>query len=174
MGKEKKEEVYVHGGDRGWTTIKYSGIFDFNELMNSINSYLGDRNYIPVQKEHSEKITPAGREVVIDIEPFRDVTEYVRFNIRVSVLVFRMVDVMVEEEGRKVKKQKGDLEFMIKANIKKNWKKTFSKTSSGEFFRQTYEKYFTKKMLSDYEDKLEAEANELIKRVKEVLHSFKG
>ncbi len=174
MGKEKKEEVFVHGGERGWTAIKYSGIFDLRELVNAINSCLSDRNYIPVQVEHSEKITTAGREVIIDIEPFRDVTEYVRFSLRVTIIVLRMVDVIVEEEGRKVKKQKGDLEFMIKSSIKKNWKKTFSKSSSGEFFRQTYEKYMAKKVLLGYEDKVEAEANEIINKVKEVLHSFKG
>lgn len=173
MGKEKEEEVFVIGGKRGWTTIKYSGIFDFRDLITLITDYFGSRKYAPVQVEHSEKITPAGREVVWEIVPFRDVTEYIRFSMDVVIIILRMVDVMVEEGSRKLKKQKGDVEFMLKASIKKNWKKAFSSSSSGEFFRQTYEKYVAKQTLSDYEDKLEAEGNGLIKEVKEVLRSFK-
>ncbi len=173
MGKEKSDEVFVLGGKRGWASIKYSGIFDLHALLNAVNGCLGARKYFPVQVEHSEKVTPSGREVIFEIQPFRDVTEYVRFSIDIVIVILRMVDVLVEEQGHKIKKQKGDVEFMLKASIKKNWKKTFSPAPSGEFFRKTYEKYIVKKQLSDYEDKLEAEAKELINEVKDVFHSFR-
>lgn len=174
MGKEKSKEVFVLGGKRGWTSIKYTGIYDLDALVSAINGYLRSREYIPVQVEHSEKVAPVGREIIIELTPFRDVTSYVRFSLGIIILGFRTVDVLVEEHNHKVKRQQGDLELLFKAGIVKNWKKTFSPAASGEFFRQTYEKYLVKKKLSGYEDKVEAEAKELIAEVKKVLRSFES
>lgn len=169
MGKEQKKDVFVIGGKPGWTPIKYSGIYDLRALMNSINSYLNSRRYNVIQIEHTEKVTAAGREIKIEIAPFRDVSDYVRFSINIIVSILRNIDVVVEENGRKVKRQEGDVDILVKAKISKNYKSTFSPTKGGELFRKTYEKYITKKKLEEYEDKLKAEIKELMNKIKETL-----
>lgn len=173
MGKEKKEEVFVLGGKRQLLRVTYSGIYDFKALIGNIKSYLNHKNYVIADEEHTESVKPNGREIKIVMSPFRDVDEYVKFKMNFIILFFRELDVIVEEDGRKVKKQQGDVEFWVKCSIQKNYKKTFAKSKFGEFMRQTYEKYLTKSRLENYENKLLKEAQDLVDEVKKSLGLLK-
>ena len=172
MGKEKKPVIGVVGGGRQLLRITYSGIFDVDELFGAIKSFFNERKYTFIQEEHTETIKTSGREIKINISPERNVDEYVKFKINLEVLGWRCTDVLIDEDGKKVKKQRGDLEIRFKSSMAKNYKKTFKGNKFGEFLRQTYEKYITKDRLSKYEDKLTDETNELINRIKTTLGQY--
>ncbi len=174
MGKEKQEEVFVIGAKRAWERIKYSGIYDLQRLLNLLKKYLLDRNYDLDQKEHTEKITTAGKESKIEWEAFRRVSDYVKFVIGFEVWILRNVEVVIEEDGRKLRRQKGDIELRFRASIKKNYRGPFGKGNAGEFLRQTYEKYIIKSVLEDYEDKIDKECRGMIEEAKEILETFKS
>lgn len=175
MGKEKSTSVYVLGSKRSWSRIIYSGLYDLNAVMGAMNGFLSERKYVPVQREHSEAVKTSGREYTIEMAPFRNVTEYVQFGMQVYILIWRDVDVIVQENGKQVPLHKGDLELRFKAYMRKNYKSTFKETSkAGEFFRQTYEKYIIPGTLLYYEGKLFAEAEELMRRVKDALHEWRN
>jgi len=170
MGKkEREEEVFVLGGKRQYYRVNYSGIFDYKQLLNAVRSFFNEKHYAMIQEEHTESAKSSGRETKFDIAPFRDVDEYVRFKINLELLMWRSLDVVVEENGKKIRKQKGDLEVRFKASIVKNYKPSFQKNKFGGFLRQTYERYIIRRRLLDYEEKLQAETEELINRIKSVL-----
>ena len=174
MGKEKEKEVYVFGGKRGFNRLTYSGVYDLHAILAESKKYFAYRTYTFVMKEHSEKITPAGKECKIVMAPFRKVTDYVRYEVEFTIILRNGIDVLVEYKGKKRKMEKGDMEIFLKAWFRKNWKKTYKDNTLGEFFRQTFEKYIMKSELLGHETKLENEMKELWDILKDILGSYKS
>ncbi len=173
MGKEKSEKIFVYGGDRAFTRIHLSGIYDYEQLLRGMQQYFFDRNYYVTGQEHSEAVRASTRDFVIDWFVFRDVTDYIRFVFNVDVWIMRQHDIIVEEHGKQVKKQQADIEVRFKASMVKNYKNTFKKTAMGKFLRETYEKYVVKQQLEHFEDKLKAEADGFLDAVKNMVSSIK-
>ena len=172
MGKEKFLQIYVVGP--GWATIHYSGILDFDKLHSDLRKWFSVHKYYFVEKNMTEKVSGYGKEEVeFEWNTFRKVDDYVKFFIEVHFKIHRLVEVLVEENGKKVRKQRGDFFIRFKAYFKKNYNKTFSKQPYSEFSRQLYEKYLIKRRLINYEGKLWVEANDLIDHAKDILHIMK-
>ena len=172
MGKEKTEEVYTHGGKIAWIRLKHSGLYDLEALLGAARGWFFGHKYYIIDNEHSEGVKSGGKEIRVLWTAMRDVTEYIRFKVEFEVMVLREIDVLVEENGKKTKKQQGDLEIRFRASIMKNYRKTFHGAGK-EFMRQMYEKYLIRRELKGYEDKLTNEGNELWEAMKGVLGSFK-
>ena len=165
---EKALQNYVVGSTRGWALIRYSGTYDLQRLLDTIRSWLLDRKYTLADKEHTEIVKAAGKDIKVDTLAFRDVSDYVKFIIQVEIVILRNIDVMVEENGEKVKKQQGDMDVRVKAFIDKNYKKTF-KPGFQEFLRIIYEKFIARRILRNYKIKLSNETQSLIDEIKGVL-----
>ncbi len=170
--KERTEDVYVTGGPRRYFRIMYSGIYDIDTILANISKWLSRRKYAPIVSEHTEGVTSAGLNVRMIMIPFRNVNEYIRFFIEIEIDILRGVDVLVEENGRQIKKQKGDIEIRTRSFMRKNYRMTF-KGRGKEFFRRTYEAYVIKQELDNYEAKLRDETKELLDFIGEVLQKFR-
>ncbi len=173
MGDEKDVEVYAIGNKRATAFTKYSGALDMVDLLNVIKTWFGKRYYDVAEKEHSEAVKSAGKEITLEFEADRKITEYVRFKINVKIYILRLIDILVEAPEGKVKKQQGEVEISIKSWMVKNYKGTFKKKEKSkiqEFFRQIYERFIGKKHLDDLKDKLVAETLMLIDEIKTSLN----
>lgn len=174
MGSEKKLENYVMGSKRGAALIKYSGIYDLPLLVQSTRTWLLKREYLLIDKEHTEAVKTSGKEIKFDITAFRNVSDYVKFSIEIEIIILRSIDILVEENGEKVKKQQGDVEIRVKAFVQKNYKNTFKATSKfQEFLRQIFEKYIVKSTLGKYKEKLLDEVQSYIDEIKECMELTK-
>ncbi|MFH0936420.1 MAG: hypothetical protein V1815_01935 [Candidatus Woesearchaeota archaeon] len=171
MGKEKLLQIYVVPP---WATIHYNGILNFDKIHSDLRKWFSSHKYFFKEKNMTTKETGYGKEEVeFEWEAFRKVDDYVKFYIEVHFKVHRLVNVLVEENGKKIKKQRGEFFIRFKAYFKKNYNATFSKQPISEFARQLYEKYLIKRRLLNYEGKLWVETNDLIDHAKDILHVLK-
>jgi hypothetical protein len=167
MGKEKSLKLTVVP----WVTIHYKGILDFNRLHSDLRKWFSAHKYYFVEKNMTEKGTGYGKEEVeFEWDAKRKVDDYVRFIIEVHFKIHRLVDVLIEENGKKVKRQRGDFFIRFKGSFEKNYNKTFSSHPLSNFTRELYEKYLIKGRLLNYEGKIWAETNDLIDHTKNILH----
>ncbi|GEM_PF-704737 len=176
MGDEKDLEVYAIGNKRATAFIKYSGVLDMLELLRFIKNWFGKRYYDVAEKEHSELVKSAGKEITIEFEADRKITEYVRFKINVRIYILRLIDVLIDTPEGKEKKQQGEVEIGVKSWMVKNYKGTFKKKEKSkiqEFFRQVYERFIGKTHLDNLKKKLETETLMLIDEIKTSLNIFK-
>ncbi len=172
MGKEKKETVWVYGSEFGWVRLKHAGLYDLDTLLGAAKSWFMSKKYFIQEAEHTEAVKGGGKEIVFLWQPFRDVTDYVRFKFEFQVIIYREVDVVVESDGKKVKMQQGDIEVRFRNSMVKNYRQTF-RGPGKEFMRQTYEKYLIRRELDDYQNKLTGEGAEFWDVIKGVLGGFK-
>lgn len=171
MGKEKQEKMWIHGGPVSWVRLKHSGLYDLSELMGSARQWFSQWKYFIIEVEHSESVKGGGKEIKFEWKPIRNVTDYLQFAFEFEIVIYREVDVVVEEQGKKKRMQQGDLELRFKTAMVKNYRKTF-RGPGKDFLRQTYEKYLIKQELESYEAKLNAEGNEFWELMKHVLGGF--
>ena len=172
MGLEKEKEIFVHGSKVRWLRLKHSGLYDIEKLLSVAKAWFNERKYTFVETEHSEAVKSAGKEGKMSWTPFRNINNYLRYWFEFEIVIYREVDVVAEDGGRKLRMQQGDLEFRLKTKIIKNYRNTF-RGPGKEFMRQTYEKYLIRRELRDHMIKLQAEGDDLLNEVKKVLGSFR-
>ena len=166
MGKESKKKLYQYGSDKSYYLLRHSGYFDISKILKGLKENLDDFGYkIVTDKEHTESLNAAGKETKFVWVCKKEVTDYIKFEMELTLITIRQIDVILEKK----KMQKGDFEFRIKAVMIKNYKKTFQESKMGEIQRHLYEKIVVPLKLNDSEDRLAEEATKLIEIVKENL-----
>lgn len=168
MGKERKNPINIFKN----LLIKKAGILDFDGMLALIPQFASQYNYDFMEKKHSEKTGSTGTYIESNWYMERKVTYYVKFIIEVEFLVRDMSTVIVETpDGEKKKRNQGRVEVVFNTRLQKNYLNNFSekKGDFSDFLRAVYEKYLAKARLKDYEDKLEAEARDLLDDIKEKL-----
>ncbi len=170
MGKESKPDLYQHGSKRGFSLIRYAGIYDLKSIVDETKAHLRKLRYDINDKTHDEKISSSGKEMNMEWECYKEITEYVKFQINVTFIVVGQVDVIVNK--KKVKK--GNFDFRLMTKLKKNYSgsnrtPTFKSTKLGELQRHLYEKFIIKQELSDREDELLEQGQEILDIVRKHL-----
>ena len=86
--------------------IDYSGPFNANDLFRMIENYVFEKGFDKKQDKDFEQNTPSGKSIEWQISPWKKITDYVRYMIKVRVLGhdFVKTDVMVDGKRKKVER----------------------------------------------------------------------
>ncbi|MFH1307570.1 MAG: hypothetical protein ABIH72_01835 [archaeon] len=146
--------------------VKSSAIFDYKETYKFVYNALLDLSYFVEEKTYTEKITSAGKEIEIEWFAKRKISDYFRFLLKVKWRVMDLVDVEVEENGRKRKMNKGSVEVKITATLEKDYEHRWENNAFTKFMRGLYDKYIIRSRVDMYEDKITEETEEVLAQVK--------
>ena len=80
-----------------------------------------------------------------------------------------MKDAEVEQDGKKISTQKGEVAIEFKAELVKDYEERWEDNPFWKFLRGLYEKYIIRTTVDEYEDDLEDDVKEMIKDVKAFL-----
>jgi hypothetical protein len=150
--------------------IKFTGIFDFKEVYRIAYTWLKDYQYWIEERQYSEKIKPEGKDVEVHWIARRKISDYFRFHFRVDWQIFRMVPVEItDENGNKLKMNKGQLEIKITAYLEKDYESRWESNAFAKFLRGVYDRYVIRSRIESYEDKVVAELEEMIAALKSFL-----
>jgi len=149
--------------------IRHVGIFDFKEIYNLCFNWFLDEQYDFAEKNYTEKLSTKGKEIEIEWAALRKATNYFRFIIKTNWHIIGMNDVEIEENGRKIKMNQGDLEIRFDVILEKDYKHQWENSKFFKNLRKTYDRYILKARIDKYEEKLFLELNNLISQVKEKL-----
>jgi hypothetical protein len=149
--------------------VKQTGIFDFKELYRYCYTWIVDEGYLLTEKTYSEKITPTGKELEIIWEARKKISDYFRFNIKINWRILGMTSVEVEEGGKKLKMDKGQVEIKVEAVLEKDYEHRWENNSFSKFLRGVYDKYIIRGRIDQYEGKIFMETDEFLAQVKSFL-----
>ena len=159
MKKELSDENIVIPPIR----IRSKSVFNLQELYDSVIGFLRDHSYYIIQKGQTEKTKSDGKEIETEWKATRKIDDYLRFQIKIHFLFLRLNNILVEEDGKKVKKQAAEIQIMINSLLEKDYYKKFK---TREFLRILYERYIIRKRIKTTEDKLRDETNQIIDLIK--------
>jgi hypothetical protein len=149
--------------------VRHKGVFDFAETYRFCYDWFMDNGYFLTEKNYTEKVAQRGKEVEIQWEAFRKISDYFKFVIKASWRILGLTDVEVEEDGKKVKMNQGDLTINFTAVIEKDYENRWESNSFTKFMRGVYDKYIIKGRIDQYEEKLFLELDELIAQMRSYL-----
>jgi len=149
--------------------IKHTGIFDYKEFYRFCYIWLVDQGYLLTEKTYSEKIQPNGKEVEIDWEARRKISDYFRFVIKAKWRILGMTTVEVEENGKKLKMNKGQTEIKVDAILEKDYEHRWENNAFTKFLRGLYDRYIIRGRIDYYEGRIFTEADEFIAQAKAFL-----
>ena len=149
--------------------IKQTGIFEFKEFYRFCYSWLVDKGYFVVEKVYSEKVTPVGKEVEIEWEASRKISDYFRFVLKVKWRILGMKDVEVEKDGAKVGMNKGQPEIKVAAVLEKDYEGRWETSAFLKFLRGWYDKFIIRGRIELYEEKIFGDADEFLAQAKAFL-----
>jgi len=152
------------------TKVKHKGIFDFAELYRILHEWLIDQGYDLNEKKYKEVVGARGtRELEIEWEALRKVSDYFRYLLEVKWHPIEMTDVEVEIEGVKKKMNKGQFEIEVKSTLIKDYEDRWASKPIIKFLRGLYDRYIIKDKIEQYETRLIGEMDEFVGQAKSFL-----
>ncbi|MGM5488295.1 MAG: hypothetical protein ACQESG_05070 [Nanobdellota archaeon] len=121
------------------TLVKFKGVFDFQNLFQTIYDWLDDHEYEVNEKIFKHKIpTPKGAEKEIEWAAHREVTHYIKYNINFKFRIFDLRDVEIQRGEQKLMKSYGKVRVTISPVLEVDYNDVFS----GNKFKQFLGKLF--------------------------------
>lgn len=93
--------------------LTYEGLFSIKDLYKMIDEWFRQKNYDKREKNNTESVTPEGKYIEIELEPWKKVTDYARNVIRLRMIFENITDVEVERDGKKMTLNKGKAHFVF-------------------------------------------------------------
>ena len=149
--------------------IRQVGIADFKEFYRFCYMFLVDKGYWVVEKNYTEKIQANGKEIEIEWNASRKISDYFRFNLKTNWRILGMKDVEVEKNGDKLKMNKGDFEIKISAVLEKDYENRWENSPFLKWLRTLYDRYLIRNRIEQYEDKIFEESEEFLAQAKAFL-----
>ncbi|MBU0467400.1 MAG: hypothetical protein ABIG37_01280, partial [Nanoarchaeota archaeon] len=149
--------------------VKHKGLFSFSDVYKFSYNHLIDEGYFVVESNYSEKITPTGKDVDIEWEAKKKISDYFKFTLKIKWQILGMKEVEAEQNGTKVTMNKGSVEIKLKAILEKDYENRWEDRPFFKFLRGIYDKYIIKSRIDEYEGKLFGEGDEFLAQVKSFL-----
>jgi len=149
--------------------IKHKGFFTYSEVYNFCYNWIKDEGYNVSEKKYEEKISSFGKEILIEWEAKKKISDYFRNIISMKWHILGMNDAEVEINGKKEKTNKGEVKITIAAELESDYEKSWEKNPWWKFLRGTYDKYIIRTTKEAYEDRLQSKAESYVENVKSFL-----
>ena len=162
--KKMSEISLVYGGK-----VVHSGIFDFKDVYRFLYEWFMYYSYVVMEKKYSEKIKAEGKDIEIEWTCLRNISDYFRFRVKVTVRVMGMITVDVMRNGIKTKRDKGEIEINFSSGLERDYENKWETSPIIKFLRGLYDKYIIKTRIEAYEDRLGVEKDEIIAQIKSYL-----
>jgi len=158
----QKKEVYKE-------KLTQVGYWNYEEVYHMLYFWLKEHSYKINENNYKEKLTPAGKEIIIEWEAERKVTDYFKYIIKMNWHILGMKDAEVEIDGKKTKTNKGEVEIIFRGNLIKDYEKRWEDKPFYKFLRGFYEQYVIRKTIKEYEDDLEDDTKDIVADLKSFL-----
>ena len=155
------------------TKIKYTGTFSYKEVYRLIYDWFLDHGYDLSERRNHEILSPDNtKEVDVEFETWKKVSDYFRYFMKTRVQVFKMTNTEVEIDGEKQKMNKGTIEVTLQCFLEKDYENRV-KQAPIAFLRTFYDRYLIKDRVREFEEGVIGEMDALSGQIKSHLNITK-
>lgn len=159
----EKEEIFS-------SKIKYNGIFNFAELYKFCYDWLKEETGVKVsEKKYNEKLTGDAKNIDVEWEFSKKITDYFKFDGKVTFKVTGLSNVEITKDGTKIKTNKGGAEISIKGILVRDFDGKFEVGPTRKVLRGIYEKYIIISRVEALKTKVSNDCDEFLAQTKAYL-----
>src|SRR3989338_11088729 len=119
--------------------IQYQGLFDFDGLFELVISWAKNYGWLWQEVDYNHKIpNPFGGEQELEWKIEKNVTEYVKYEIRFTVHVWENLEVEVESDGKKKMLSNARIHIWISPTVIIDWQNEFTHGKFGKLLGKWY------------------------------------
>jgi hypothetical protein len=149
------------------SNIKSQGIFNFSEFYKFCHEWLSDEAQLTIiESKYKEKLDGEAKFIDIEWVAFRKVTDYFKFEIKVTFKILGLTSIEIQRNGKKEKANKGSVQIKVAGTLIRDYEGKFEKTGFNKFLRSIYEKWVIPSRIKEYEDKLAKDSDEFLAQAK--------
>ena len=151
--------------------VKYAGIFSFKDFYKFCYEWITEETGTDSLSEtkYEEKLKGDEKEIVVEWEGEKELTDYFRFDIQVKFEIRGLKNVEVMQSGKKVKTNQGSVKLKLKGILVRDYKGKFEMSAFNKFLRSTYEKWIITARIEEYKGKIAGDCDEFLSQAKAYL-----
>jgi len=135
--------------------VRYEGLFDFDGVYNAMTSWFKMYGYIWQEETYKHKVKFKGAEQQWIWTGEKEITDYIKYNIRIEGHSWDITEIEVEKDGRKKTLMNGRMQLIIEPTLNLDWQNRWGQNKFSRWLGGLYEKYvLVKEIESVYFDQL--------------------
>ena len=151
-------------------TIAYEGLFDAHELFMLIDSFFHEKHWDKREIQSLEKVEPQGKIVELELQPYKKITDYVRYVIRIFIRMRNITEVEIEKDGHKIRLNKGLVNITFDGFLETDYEGRWEAKPMYIFIRTIFDKFIYKVYTGRFEAELVDTVNMLKSQIKSYLN----
>ncbi len=153
--------------------LTYEGIFDLNGLYRTIDSWFYEKGYDKWEFKNYEHVFPTGKQVEIELLPWKKTTDYFKNTIRIRLKAVNVKDVELEKEGVMLRLNHGKVMLIFDAYLESDYENMWEKKPMFFFIRTIFDKFIFKSYFSKFEKWLVNDVYDLHGRIQKYLNLYR-
>jgi hypothetical protein len=152
--------------------IKFTGPFKLKELIKIIENELDGMDYDFAEESSEEAVQKDGKSVTLEFASEKDLDNYAKAEIGVTIEVENITNKVVELEGMKHKVQVGELKIEFGPVFITDKKSQWQDSGLQFLFRILTDKFIRRSKTEGYEDDVKSDAKAVYDETKKYLNMF--
>src|SRR3989344_79056 len=154
--------------------IDYSGPFDVADFLRMIENFLWERGFDKNQDKDFEIHTERGKSIEWQYSPYKKITDYIRYIVKVRVLGYDLTKIDAVNNGRKSKIDNGRIIVVIDGFIEYDYDSKWEGKPILHFFRTIYDYFIFKAYTERFEQRLVHDINHLHDHIEKFLNLYRN
>ena len=156
--------------------LSYEGLFNVHELYMLINRWLREKGFDKREVMNQEHVRPEGKYIELELQPWKKITDYARHIIKLNIKMLKVKDVVIEQEGKRHKLQKGIINMTFDGYLDTDYEDRWEQKPFYFFLRTLFDKFVYRTYSAEFEELLVENVTQLHQAIKSFLnlyqHSF--
>ena len=153
--------------------LTYTGLFSVAELYKIIDEFLWTKKWDKRENKNVETVTPEGKYIELDLEPWIKITDYVRLILKIRLYMSDIKEVEVTKDGRKMKLNQGKVQIIFDGYIETDYEHRWEQKPMLFFLRTLFDRYVFKSYMEKYAAKVTEDLNLLHTTIKSFLNLYR-
>ena len=152
--------------------VKYEGLFDMFELYKLIDSWFREKAFDKRELRNQEHVRQDGKYVELVLMPWKKISDYARHVVRMEIRAFKLKEVVVTVDNRKVKMNKAKLDIIIDAYLDTDYDGRHESKPLYFFLRTIFDKFVYRTYSTQFEELLVENVSQLHATIKSFLNLY--
>ena len=152
--------------------LTYEGLFDAHGVYKLIDGWFYEHGFDKNEKLNQEVITPNGKDIHLELRPWKKLTDYANKLINVRIYMKNIKEVEIERGKEKLKMNQGAVLIIFDATMQVDYEDKWDATPFLYFIRMMYDKYVYRRYMDQFEADLIDDLNRLYAQVKTYLNIY--
>ena len=153
--------------------LDYSGPLNVTELLKLIENFLFYMGFDKRQDKDFEQNTPNGKFIEWQISPWKWITDYTRYIVKIRVLGYDIIKTDVLNNGKKTKTDNGRIIIVIDGFIESDLQSRWEQKPLFHFLRSIYDNFIYKAYTERFEHMLVNDINHLREKIEKFFNMYR-